>query len=120
MKIQGVDPVVMNRIQEKVSKKSVQETKQTLIYSEQERRGRKKKQEKLEIHDLQLFVNRLNKAVTELNISLFFKVGEGEPAMVLVIDKATNRVLSEISSEKAAGMLAEIDNLVGVIVDSVQ
>jgi flagellar protein FlaG len=117
MKVQGVDPVLMNRIQEKVSNKSVQETKQALISNEHERKKRKQEEKSIEVDDLQAVVERLNKTAEALTISLLFKVGDGEPPVILVIDKITNHVLNEIPAVKAVRMLTEMGNLVGMMVD---
>ena len=73
----------------------------------------------IEVDDLQIVVDQLNKTAEALTITLLFKVGEGEPPVILVIDKVTNEVLSEIPAQKAVGMLTEMGNLVGMMVDHI-
>jgi flagellar protein FlaG len=118
MKVQGVDPTIMNRIEEQIRKQSVHETKHTVIAKEQERQKRKPKQNQMARDGLAAAVDKLNKMAETLNISLFFQIErEDDETVVLVIDKDTEKVIRRIPPDKTLTILTQMQFMVGMLVD---
>ncbi|MBS4032691.1 MAG: flagellar protein FlaG [Clostridiales bacterium] len=117
MKVQGVDPMILNRIQDQTNKQAVQETKQTKISNEQEPK-KETRQEAVDQDTLVESVQKLNKAAEAFNIQLRFSIDkEDNQVVVLVIDKVNQKVIRQIPPTKVMDMLTQMQYMVGVLVD---
>ncbi|NLM46516.1 MAG: hypothetical protein GX200_06930 [Firmicutes bacterium] len=115
MRVQGVDPVVINRIQEKVKQKSVQETDQVVIATggEQERKKEKKRGGKRPA----ALVKELNAAAGRQGLDLLFLVDEADPEMIVVAEKSSGRLIARLPSAKAGTLLCAVRQDVGCLLD---
>ena len=119
MRVQGVDPIILNRIQEKVKKHTVQKSSQTYISTEQERRQKKRQgQEAVDAEKLGAAVERLNSTAEELGIDLAFFLDDQE-LVVLVVEKETQQIIRQLPPEKVHEMLLDMKSFVGMMVDYV-
>ncbi|GAW92909.1 flagellar protein FlaG [Calderihabitans maritimus] len=115
MKIQGVDASVLNQIQERTQKAKVQEAEKTRIDTENERRRR---QEFSYHQSLESSVRQLNQMVETFNIQLRFKIDrESGEIVVLVIDKAKDKIIRRIPPDKIINLAAQMQHMVGLLVD---
>lgn len=116
--MQGVDPVILNRIQEQTTKQAVQETKQVRISDGQHRQKRAGLEEAQDPEQLAASVLQLNKAAEAFNIALRFRIDrENNELVVLVIDKEKQQVIRTIPPSKILEMLSQMQQMVGVLVD---
>jgi flagellar protein FlaG len=115
VKVQGVDPTILNRIQEKVRQKAVQGSEQVIITDNRRRRSRQQKRE--QGHNAELMAESLNEIGEDLDIDLVFAAeGEGT-AVVLVLEKSSGKVVSRLPAERARALLGELRNYTGLMVD---
>ncbi|MBS3947255.1 MAG: flagellar protein FlaG [Dethiobacter sp.] len=120
MKVQGVDPTILNRIQGETSKQAVQEAKQARISGERQRQKETGQEagDKPDRERLAAAVQRLNKAAEELNIPLHFQLAqEEEQPVVLVIDREKQQVLRAVSPARVLEILTQWQYMLGLLVD---
>ncbi|MCL5982024.1 MAG: flagellar protein FlaG [Firmicutes bacterium] len=120
MKVQGVDPTILNRIQGETSKQAVQEAKQARISGERQRQKETGQEagDKPDRERLAAAVQRLNKAAEELNIPLHFQLAqEEEQPVVLVIDREKRQVLRAVSPARVLEILTQWQYMLGLLVD---
>lgn len=120
MKVQGVDPTILNRIQGETSKQAVQEAKQARISGERQRQKETGQEagDKPDRERLAAAVRRLNKAAEELNIPLHFQLAqEEEQPVVLVIDREKQQVLRAVSPARVLEILTQWQYMLGLLVD---
>lgn len=120
MKVQGVDPTILNRIQGETSKQAVQEAKQARISGERQRQKETGQEagDKPDREKLAAAVRRLNKAAEELNIPLHFQLAqEEEQPVVLVIDREKQQVLRAVSPARVLEILTQWQYMLGLLVD---
>lgn len=116
MKVQGVDPVMLNRIQEKVSKQEVQDTRQAALSPDRQRREEQGR-EQADRDELAAEIVKLNNMAESLGIGLRFALSEDDWSMVLVIEQETRRIIRKLPPEKMFEMLKDMKNFVGMLVD---
>jgi flagellar protein FlaG len=118
VKVQGVDPVILNRIQEQTSKQAVQETKHGRISDEQQRQKKAGLDGAQDPENLADSVRQLNRAAEAFNISLRFRIDrENNELVVLVIDEEKQQIIRTIPPSRVLEMLAQMQQLLGVLVD---
>jgi flagellar protein FlaG len=124
MKVDGVDPLVMNRIHEQVRHKQVEESRETQtderVRQRQQALGRPHNLPEDENHQerLQREVERLNDAARLFNIQLRFQIHkESGRMMVQVYDQVEEEIIKEIPPEKVLNLVAQIQNMIGVLLD---
>lgn len=116
MRVQGVDPVIINRIQEKLKQKIVQETEQVFIATDQQKQQGKNRQQDGRSR-LAATVEELNNASEEYKTGLLFVADEKLHSLVLAVDKNTGTVISRVSPAKAWILLNEHKATIGTMVD---
>ena len=116
MRIQGVDPIILNRIQEKLSKQTIQQTKQSQI-GDKQHRHRDQGRESAENENLEAVVKKLNSTAENLGIALSFMLDEDTPGVVLVVERETQKIIREVPPEQVHEMLADMKCFVGLMVD---
>jgi flagellar protein FlaG len=118
VKVQGVDPAILNRIQEQTTKQAVHETRQTRIADGQQRQKKAGPEAGADEESLAASVKRLNRAAEAFNISLRFRIDrENNEVVVLVIDQEKQEVIRSIPPSKARQVLSQLQQMVGVLVD---
>ncbi|MDW7651576.1 MAG: flagellar protein FlaG [Bacillota bacterium] len=116
MRVQGVDPIILNRIQEKVNKQAVQQSRQTEISDRQPRHGGKG-QKAPDRDELTAAVEKLNNTAEALGIGLLFVLDEGDTPAVFVVEKETQNIIRELPPDKIHEMLEDMQGFVGMMVD---
>ncbi len=124
MKVDGVDPVQLNKVTEFTQKAAVQESqRQDPKRSQQERvLGREQpvgEWDGSNIEELDKGIQQMNKAAEAFNVELRFSIHEGtDRVMVQVVNKQSQEVIREIPPERVLNMVAQIQNMIGLFVDA--
>ena len=124
MKVDGVDPIHLNKIHDLTQKPVVQESYRQDPRQKQQDKVLGKEQRVLEwdrtyMEDLQEQVEKINTAAKTFNTGLRFRIHEeSERIMVEVIDLAENEVIKENPPERILNMVAQIQNIIGLFIDT--
>ncbi len=124
MKVDGVDPIQLNKVTEFTQKAVVQEGQRQDPKREQQERVLGREQQVVEwdgsnIEELDGAIQQMNQAAEALNVELRFSIHEGtERIMVQVVDKQSQKVIREMPPERVLNMVAQIQNMIGFFVDS--
>jgi flagellar protein FlaG len=124
MKVDGVDSLQLNKIHDLTRKPVVLESQR----QDPGQKGRDKvlgrEQKVLEwdrthMEDLEEQVEKINTAAQTFNTGLRFRIHEeSERVMVEVVDLDENEVIKEIPPEKILNMVAQIQNIIGLFIDT--
>ncbi|MDO9536597.1 MAG: flagellar protein FlaG [Bacillota bacterium] len=123
MKIDGIDPVSLNRIHDITQKPVVQESERQDPKQKQHQKVLNSEQKVLEwdrthMEDLQDAVEKVNITAQAFNTGLRFSIHEeSERVMVEVYNRADNEVIREIPPEKLLNLVAQIQTVLGLFVD---
>ncbi len=123
MRVDGIDPVHLNKVQDQTQKPLIQESKQDPKHKQQERvLGREQKVgdwDRTHVEELEEALKKVNEAAETFNTGLRFRVHEeSERMMVQVVDRTTSEVIREIPPEKVLNLVAQIQDLIGVFIDA--
>lgn len=124
MKIDGVDPVHFNKIQDQSNKPVVQEAQRQNPRQKQQDKvlGREEKvleADQSQIEELEEAVEKANATAQTFNAGLDFVIHEdSERMMVQVVDRVEDEVIKELPPEKLLNMVAQIQNIIGVFLDT--
>jgi flagellar protein FlaG len=124
MKIDGIDPVQLDKIYDKTQKPILQETQRQDPRQKQQEKVLGKGQRILEwdnthMEELQQGVERLNSTAHTFNTGLRFLIHEEtNRMMVQVVDLDEDKVIKEIPPEKVLNMVAQIQNIIGLLIDT--
>ncbi|MEW5785213.1 MAG: flagellar protein FlaG [Bacillota bacterium] len=123
MKIDGIDPLVMDRIKD-TAKPVVKEAEKAqphggVRHREKAGAGRPAAVERESLsNELDEGLRKLNDTAEAFNLSLRFHLHrDSDRWMVQVVDMRDNEVIREIPPEKVLNMVAQIQNLIGVLLD---
>lgn len=116
MKVEGVDRVVLDRIEEKTTKPVVQETERARVHTEEQ--GERQRPAGDFRQELERSVRQLNQASDIFNIRLRFKLDEetGE-IYVLVIDREEGKIIRRIPPENILKTAMQLQEMVGLLLD---
>ena len=123
MKIDGIDPLVMDRIKDS-AKPVIKEAEKAqpqdrILY--RERAGAALPaavEQETPFDELEDSLQKLNDTAEAFNLSLRFQLHrDSERWMVQVVDIRDNEVIREMPPEKVLNMVAQIQNLIGVLLD---
>lgn len=124
MKIDGVDPVHFNKVQDQSNKPVVQEAQRQNPRQKQQDKvlGREEKvleADQSQIEELEEAVEKANATAQTFNAGLDFVIHEdSERMMVQVVDRVEDEVVKELPPEKLLNMVAQIQNIIGVFLDT--
>lgn len=124
MKVDGIDPLQLNKIHEQTQKSVVQESQRQDPRQKQQDKVLGKEQkvgewERSYMEDLQDAVEKVNITAETFNVSLRFRIHEeSERIMVQVINLENNEVIKEIPPEKILNVVAQIQNIIGLFIDT--
>jgi flagellar protein FlaG len=124
VKVDGIDPLQLNKIHEQTQKAVVQESHRQDPRQKQQdkvlgREQRVVEWERSYMEDLQDAVEKVNITADTFNISLRFRIHEeSERIMVQVVNLENNEVIKEIPPEKILNVVAQIQNIIGLFVDT--
>ncbi|MEW5919754.1 MAG: flagellar protein FlaG [Bacillota bacterium] len=123
MKVDGVDPVQLNKVHDFTQKTVVQESQRQDPKQKQQERVLGREQPVGEwdgsrIEELDEALRKMNQTAETFNVSLRFRVHEEtERIMVQVINRDSKEVIREIPPERVLNMVAQIQNMIGLFVD---
>jgi len=128
MKIDGIDPLLLNRIQEQAQRQQVDETDRSQTDERVSRQGAQKEntetltgQEKDLPEKLEEALRKLNDTTEALDLDLEFRAREDTETenrqKVEIRDLQQDETLKEIEPEEAINMVAQVQSLVGVLLD---
>ncbi|SMB93939.1 flagellar protein FlaG [Thermanaeromonas toyohensis ToBE] len=116
MRVEGVDPLILNQVQVQLQKPLVPDTKEVNILTDKDREN-SQGQEFAREH-LEHSIAKLNAAAELFNIELRFKVDyEKGEIYVLVIDITQGKVIRRIPPENALKIANQMQQLVGLLLD---
>ena len=124
MKVDGVDPIQLNKVTEFTQKTLVQESQRQDPKREQQERVLGREQQVVEwdgsnTEALDEAIKQMNRAAEAFNVELKFSVHEGtDRVMVQVVNKESQEIIREIPPERVLNMVAQIQNMIGLFVDS--
>jgi len=124
VKIDGIDPLQLNKIHEQTQKSVVQESQRQDPGQKGKEKVLGKEQKVVEwersyLEDLEEAVEKVNITAETFNISLRFRIHEeSERIMVQVINLENNEVIKEIPPEKILNVVAQIQNIIGLFIDT--
>ena len=125
MKIDGIDPLVLNRIKDQTTRPEVRETERSDTENRIKQRNRLLEQkaaagqEKSMLEDLEESVKKLNDTANAFQLSLRFQMHqESERWMVQVIDVVQDEIIREIPPEQVLNVVAQIQDLIGILLDA--
>lgn len=124
MKIDGIDPLLLNRIKEYTGRMEVQRTE--TVFSDN-RVSRDRGQSKDNIFKpvgqdsekkVEAALNRLNEEAVKDGISLKFGARKDRNLWYIdIFDRQSNQLLREIPTDSALGVMNRIQSLFGVLLD---
>ncbi|NMB41467.1 MAG: flagellar protein FlaG [Firmicutes bacterium] len=124
MKIDGIDPVQLNKIHDQTQKAVVQESHKQDPKQKQQDKVLAREQRVLEwentyMEELEDAVEKVNITAETFNIGLRFRIHEeSERIMVQVVNLKDNEVIKEIPPEKLLNVVAQIQNIIGLFIDT--
>ncbi|MBS4009027.1 MAG: flagellar protein FlaG [Clostridium sp.] len=116
MKVQGVDPVIMSRIQEKVKKQLVQESRQ-VEFAKERQNSQEQEREAPDRDELLAAAQKLNKTAESLGINLLFVLIDDDLPRLFALDRTTQELIYQLSPAKAQEMMNDMKGFVGMIID---
>lgn len=124
MKVDGIDPLVLNRLREQTVRPEVKEPPKT----DPDTRLRERRkvlgeityvpEEGSYLDQLEEGVKKLNDTLSVFDVALRFQLHqEADRWMIQVLDLSEDQVIREIPPEKILNVVAQIQNLIGVLLD---
>ena len=120
MKVDGVDPIQLNKVTEFTQKTLVQESQRQDPKREQQERVLGREQQVVEwdgsnTEALDEAIKQMNRAAEAFNVELKFSVHEGtDRVMVQVVNKESQEIIREIPPERVLNMVAQIQTMIGI------
>lgn len=126
MRVDGIDPLVLNRVKDQTTKTHVQDTdrsdaQRTLIKRQQKENKANQaavESEAGQLREVEEAIMKLNDTAEAMQLSLRFLMHEGsERWMVQVIDIQQDEIVREMPPENVLNVVAQIQSLIGVLLD---
>ena len=126
MKVEGIDPSILNRVKDQITKPPVQDNERSRIQEErvqQQRQQNRAQQATVEferglLEEVEEALRKLNDTADAMQLSLRFQMHQGsERWMVQVIDVRQDEIIREIPPENILNVVAQIQSLIGVLLD---
>lgn len=124
MKVDGVDPIQLNKVQDFTQKPVVQESQRQDPRKQQQDRVLGREQplgdwEMSRIEELDGALKKMNQAAETFNVGLRFRTHEAtERIIVQVINRDSQEVVREIPPERVLNMVAQIQSMIGLFIDA--
>lgn len=124
MRVDGVDPAELNRILEQSKNPVSRETQDQPHRQRQHEKVLGRDQQVLEfdrshMEELEEALKKVNSASEIFELGLRFDLREeGERVAVEVVDRSQDQVMREIPPERVLNMVAQIQNLIGLFIDT--
>ena len=126
MKVDGIDPSILNRVKDQTTKPPVQDNERSRIQEErvqQQRQQNRAQQATVELErglleEVEEALRKLNDTADAMQLSLRFQMHQGSDRwMVQVIDVRQDEIIREIPPENILNVVAQIQSLIGVLLD---
>ena len=125
MKVEGIDPSILNRVKDQTTKPPVQDTERSDARAKVQRQLEQSKAQQANVESDKSLLQEVEEAVRKLNdtaeamqLSLRFHMhSESERWMVQVVDIREDEIVREIPPEKILNVVAQIQSLLGVLLD---
>jgi flagellar protein FlaG len=130
MKVDGIDPMVLNRVKDQATRSPVQEAERadtqrarTEMLREQQVKARQQAAtavatEEGMLQELESAVLKLNDTAEAMQLSLRFHMhSDSDRWMVQVVDVRQDEIIREIPPEKVLNVVAQIQDLLGILLD---
>ncbi|NLJ56754.1 MAG: flagellar protein FlaG [Firmicutes bacterium] len=124
MKIDGIDPLQLNKIHEQTQKPVVQESHRQDPKRKQQDRILNREQNILAWKEeygenLKEALEKVNTTVEAFHTGLRFRIHEEtERVMVQIVNLVDDEVIKEIPPEKLLNVVAQIQNIIGLFIDT--
>ena len=124
VRIDGIDSVQLNKIHDQTQKTVIQESHRQDPKQKQQDKVLGREQKVLEwensyMEDLQDAVEKVNITADTFSVGLRFRIHEGsERVMVQIVNLRENEVIKEIPPERLLNVVAQIQNIIGLFVDT--
>ncbi len=124
VRIDGIDSVQLNKIHDQTQKTVIQESHRQDPRQKQQDKVLGREQKVLEwensyMEDLQDAVEKVNITADTFSVGLRFRIHEGsERVMVQIVNLRENEVIKEIPPERLLNVVAQIQNIIGLFVDT--
>ena len=122
MKVDGIDPALLNKIREQ-PRSEIQQPRQTETDARLKQREKTLGQLPTSLEEEGMFgkieeeLTKLNGAAEAFDVALRFKLHHSDRWMVQVFNLETDEVIKEIPPEKVLNVIAQIQNLIGILLD---
>ncbi len=125
MRVDGIDPLILNRVKDQASKPQLQESERSDAQQNrvQQQRQNRAQQPAVEtdknlLQEVEQAVRKLNDTAEAMHLDLRFVIhDDSERWMVQVVDVREDEIVKEIPPEKVLNVVAQIQSLLGVLVD---
>ena len=126
MRVDGIDPLVLNRVKDQTTRPAVQETDrsdaQKALIRQQQKENRANRaaveSEAGQMREVEEAIMKLNDTAEAMQLSLRFLMHEGsERWMVQVVDIQQDEIVREMPPENVLNVVAQIQSLIGVLLD---
>jgi len=124
MKIDGIDPLLLNRIKEQTDRLEVQRAESAVTVNRVTRDGGYSRRETYPVSDeqneskLKLAIDRLNENAEMEKLPVRFQARRGSQRWhIEVFDLASNEVIRDIPTEQAMNVVNRIQSLFGILLD---
>lgn len=124
MKIDGIDPLLLNRIKEQTDRLEVQRAESAVTENRVTREGGYPRREAYPVSDeqneskLKVAIERLNENAEKENLPVRFQARRGSQRWhIEVYDLASKEVIRDIPTEQAMNVVNRIQSLFGILLD---
>ncbi|MBC7346542.1 MAG: flagellar protein FlaG [Clostridia bacterium] len=119
MKVEGVDPVVLQQVQARAEQQAeLTQTRESRIRTEQQQDQERRFGTESFEQQLQRAVRQLNETSDLFQIRLRFKIDEETGDIyVLVIDREKGEIIRRIPPEKVISMVYQLEYMIGLLLD---
>lgn len=121
MRVNGVDPIVIEHVKDQVTQPVIRETKETRItreYKEQEYRQGQGRGDEYR-GSLKQSLEQLNQVCQSMGNPISFRLVEKDSqAKVEVVDSAEDRVIKEVDPEDVVAVVTQVEKLLGLLLDT--
>ncbi len=126
MKVDGIDPLVLSRVKDQATKAPLQETgrseaQQSRVQQQNQNRSRQPavEPEQNMLQEVEEAVRKLNDTAEAMHLNLRFLMHEeSDRWMVQVVDVKANEIIRELPPENVLNTVAQIQSLIGVLLDA--
>lgn len=126
MKVDGIDPLVLSRVKDQATKAPLQETErseaqQSRVQQQNQNRSRQPavEPEQNMLQEVEEAVRKLNDTAEAMHLNLRFLMHEeSDRWMVQVVDVKANEIIRELPPENVLNTVAQIQSLIGVLLDA--